>query len=254
MSDNALRNIETSRNRPEQLEWYRRRDAFIDATPWSGLEKFDAFPVFVSRQHVTRFIERYELYRHVLEIPGSIVECGVGNGSGLMAFAHFCSIFEPYHYVRKLIGFDTFEGFTEPSPQDSGSGATHMKRGGLCFDSYETLKESIRLYDENRILGHLPKVELVKGDLSKTLPAYIETQPALMVALLYLDVDLYRPTLDALTLLAPRMAKGSIIAFDELNHPDYPGETVAAMEACGLRNLRLRRLPIASMMSFAVVE
>lgn len=43
-----------------------------------------------------------------------------------------------------------------------------------------------------------------------------------------------------------------VIAFDELNHPDWPGETIAMLET--LRRLELRRLPWEPTMSYAVVQ
>ena len=75
-----------------------------------------------------------------------------------------------------------------------------------------------------------------------------------MVALLYMDLDLYQPTLDTLKLVWERIPKGGIIVFDELNHEDYPGETMAAMEAIGIGNLRLKRLDISSMLAYARKE
>ena len=58
-----------------------------------------------------------------------------------------------------------------------------MKPGGLKFESYDILQEAISLYDGNRVLGHIPKVELVKGDISKTLPAYLKKDPSVIVGL-----------------------------------------------------------------------
>ena len=49
--------------------------------------------------------------------------------------------------------------------------------------------------------------------------------------MLYLDFDIYEPTLTALENFLPRMPKGSVIAFDELNNPDWPGETMAFLES-----------------------
>ncbi len=46
-----------------------------------------------------------------------------------------------------------------------------------------------------------------------------------------MDLDIYKPTLDTLKLVVNRIPKGGIIAFDELNHSDYPGETIATMES-----------------------
>ena len=42
--------------------------------------------------------------------------------------------------------------------------------------------------------------------------------------------------------------------FDELNHEDYPGETLAAMEELGLGSLKLRRLGFATMASYCTYE
>lgn len=249
-----LKNIEKTRNTDQQLEYYKRLNSFLERTGSSTIFKMKEFPVYSTRQNITRFIEKYEIYKLCKNIPGSILECGVAGGFGLMAFAHLSSIFEPYHYVRKIIGFDTFEGFKGIAEKDKNSKAKHMKEGGLNFGSYEELKKSIELYDMNRTLGHLNKVELVKGDISESLPRYLKTNPSLVIALLYLDVDLYKPTLDTLNLVIDRIPKGGIIAFDELNHPDYPGETIAAMESVGINNLRLRRLDISSMLSYAILE
>ena len=189
-----------------------------------------------------------------MDIPGSIIEVGVAGGFGLMSFAHFCSIFEPTHYVRKLYGFDTFEGFTKPHNKDLTSNANHMIEGGLKFDSYDILQNVIPLYDKNRFLSHMAKVELVKGNAVETLPVFIRENPSLTISLLYLDADLYEPTKIALELLRPRIPKGGIIVFDELNHSDYLGETIALEETLGISSLSLKRLPFSSMAAYAIMD
>ena len=75
-----------------------------------------------------------------------------------------------------------------------------------------------------------------------------------MISLLFLDADLYDPTKVALETFLPRMPKGAVLAFDELDNPIWPGETSGAMDAVGLRNLRLRRLEWDPYISFAVLE
>ncbi len=249
-----IKNIESTRNSEEQMQYMERMNTFVETADAGLMMKMKAFPVYSQRQVITSFLERYEIYKLIKNVPGSMVECGVGSGFGLMAFAHFCSIFEPYHYVRKVIGFDTFEGFTGISEKDQTSRAGHLKEGGLNFGSYDILQQAVALYDMNRVLGHLNKVQLVKGDISRTLPEYLDENPSLVVALLYLDLDLYQPTLDTLKLLVKRVPKGGVIAFDELNHTDYPGETIAAMETIGIQNLKLKRFDISSMLAYAVVE
>jgi hypothetical protein len=46
--------------------------------------------------------------------------------------------------------------------------------------------------------------------------------------------------------------KGSVLVFDELNHPHWPGETTAVNEVLGLNNLKLHRFPYHTYGSFAV--
>lgn len=249
-----MKNIEKTRNTEEQLNYYEELESMIKQTKWQENEKFAAFPVFAPRQIITYFLERYKLYELIKNVPGNILECGVGNGFGFMSFAHFCSIYEPYHYVRKVVGFDTFEGFTEPDEKDKTSNANHMKKGGLFYDSYDVLTEATRLFDENRALGHIEKTQLIKGDISETLSKYLEDNPQLVVSMLYLDMDLYKPTKDTIKMIYNRIPKGGVIVFDELNHSDYPGETIALLETIGIENLRLKRLDISSMVAYAIKE
>ena len=244
--------IEPNRNTETQLSFYEQMSQFVEGAEMDTMSKMRAFPVYTTRQVQTRYIERYEIYKLVRNIPGNIFECGVGSGLGLMAFAQFCAIMEPYHYTRKIVGFDTFAGFTEPSQEDLTSKASHLKKGGLNYGSFEELSRSVELYDMNRPIGHMNKVRLVKGDISETLPAYLEEHPSTVIALLYLDIDLYKPTLDTIKLLWDRVPLGGIVAFDEINHEDYPGETIAVMESIGLSNLELRRFDFSTMLSYAI--
>jgi len=217
------------------------------------LEQMLSFPLYVPRQTMATFIYKYELFKKILNVHGSIVECGVAYGSGLMAFAQFSAILEPVNYTRKIIGFDTFSGFPGVSAQDAKSCDEHCKEGGMAVESYEEIQQCVELYNQNRPIGHIPKVELVSGDATKTIPQYIENNPHLVVSLLYLDFDIYEPTLVALKEFVCRMPKGAVIAFDELCHPEWPGETLAVLEELGINNLRLQRFPFDTTRSYAVL-
>jgi hypothetical protein len=70
---------------------------------------------------------------------------------------------------------------------------------------------------------------------------------------LYLDVDLYEPTKILLENFLPRMPKGAVIVFDELNAKMFPGETKAVDEVIGLRNLKIERFSFDSYVSYAVL-
>jgi hypothetical protein len=216
-------------------------------------EKLDAFPKFASRQAMAKFLARYEIFKQILEVNGSIIECGVLHGGGLLSFAKLSSIFEPTNHTRKIIGFDTFEGFPSIHAADKAGDSSHLRKGGLTGSTMQDVEKAIELYDKNRPLAHIPKVELVKGDLAKTGPQYLKDNPHLVVAMLYLDVDLYEPTKVALETFLPRMPKGAIVAFDELNAKMFPGETSAVDEVLGLRNIAIKRYPFDSYVSYAVL-
>lgn len=219
------------------------------------IEKLEAFPKYASRQAMAKFLTKYEIFKRILNVNGSIVECGVLHGAGLLAWAKLSSIFEPANHVRKVIGFDTFEGFPSVAKADTKTGTfNELKEGGLTGSTHELISEAVKVYDLNRPINHIPKVELVKGDLCVTARKYLDENPHLVVSLLYLDLDLYEPTKAAIEVFLPRMPKGAVIVFDELNAKIFPGETMAVMEQIGLRNLRIERFSFDSYVSFAVLE
>ncbi len=57
----------------------------------------------------------------------------------------------------------------------------------------------------------------------------------------------------ALEVFVPRMPKGAVIVFDQLNAAVFPGETQAVNEELGIRNLEIRRFPFDSYVSYAVL-
>jgi hypothetical protein len=202
----------------------------------TDINRYDDFEKYARRQAITRFIVRYELFKQIINIKGSIIECGVHHGSGLMAWAKLSSALEPYAIHRKIVGFDTFDGFVKIDNEDKSSYENNsLKIGGFStdYDVYEELKRLIKEYDENRYLSQFPKIELIKGDAIKTIPEFVTNNQHLVISLIFLDFDLYEPTKTALEYLLPRIPKGGIIAFDEINNKYWPGETRAVMDYIG---------------------
>ena len=153
------------------------------------------------------------------------------------------------------VGFDTFTGFPSIHPNDaSGRGRDpRLHVGGMALpeSAYASLVRWIEHFDSRRPLAHVPKIELVSGDACETIPRYAAANPHLVVALLFLDFDVYAPTRAALEHLVPRMPRGALLVFDELNQPDWPGETLALLERFDLRDLRLEQLPWEPNVAFA---
>ena len=229
-------------------------ESFINNSPLSNVERFGNFALYTSRQELARFLLRSQMFNEILNVHGSIIECGVLYGNGLMTFAHLSSILEPVNHTRKVIGFDTFSGFPSNHPKDKSKQTTNTTEvGAMAADSKEELERCINMFDQNRSIGHIPKVELVKGDLVETAPDYIEKNPHLVVSLLYLNVNIYEPTKAAIQAFVPRMPKGAVIAFGELDHPECPGETLAVLEGLNFKELELKRVPYDTTRCYAVI-
>ena len=246
---------EPDRTTPAEVDLRRQQAAYFDQSLGTSIEKLQNFAKYVPRQSLTRFLSKYELFKKVLNTHGSIVECGVLFGGGLMTFAQLSAILEPIDWQRQIIGFDTFSGFKQVSGIDKQTSTSEfMREGGFAVDAFADLQKCIELFDLNRSLGHIPKVTLVRGDVQQTVPDFLSRNPHTIVSLLYLDFDLYEPTKIALEHFLPRMPKGAIVAFDELNAPNWPGETVAVMEAVGIRNLQIQRFDFDTLISYAILS
>lgn len=229
-------------------------DTLFEQSACPTNDKLRNFPKYVRRQEVARFLCRYEIFKRQLGIKGSIVECGVHHGGGLMTWAQISTTLEPYNYHRKVIGFDTFEGFPEVVAQDGNGDNAKAGAFGERYDIHAELTQAVGEFDSNRFINQVQKVELVKGDANMTIPKYLADNRHLLISLLYLDFDIYQPTVTALTHLLPRIPKGGVIAFDEVNNPDWPGETTALLEQLDLRRYRLECLEFEPNISFIQMD
>ncbi len=239
----------------QEISLFSEYADLFNESPISTSGKLQNFCKYIRRQDLSRFLAKLELFKLQLDIPGSIVECGAFQGGGTLAFAQLSAIYEPFNHTRRIISFDTFAGFPDVSQKDSNDARSYSK-GELCvYEGIEDeINQSISLLDQNRPLAHMPKVHLVKGDATVEIPKFIEQNQHLLISMVYFDFDLYEPTVVGLKHFLPRMPKGSILAFDELNAKAFPGETLAVLETLGIQKLKLRKTPFDAYISYAILE
>src|SRR3990167_6973724 len=156
----------------------------FEESPESTQEKLHAFPKFIRRQEATRFLSCYEIFKKIVNVKGSIVECGVFRGFGLMSWALFSSVLQPANLTRRIYGFDTFSGFHDVSEKDKNN-FREPRKGDLSFNSFDQLNSLIGAYDKNRFLGHINKVNLIKGNAGDSIPKFVNDNPHLVVSLLF---------------------------------------------------------------------
>ena len=110
------------------------------------------------------------------------------------------------------------------------------------------------LQGKNKAVNHIDKIELIKGDAIKTIPEYVANNPHLIIALLYLDFDIYEPTKTALEYLLPLVPKGGIVGLDEISCKKWQGETIAFKECVPLKTVKLKKFSYDPWVSYYEVE
>jgi hypothetical protein len=196
---------------------------------------------FYLTSHISRLskaLAQYELYKMVTTLPGHIVECGIYKGASFVRFATFRQILES-PYSRKLIGFDAFGQFSE-----NGEDATNqafirrfVAEGGDGISRDALLQVLSQKGIDN--------TELVEGDICTTVPQYASDHPELKIALLHVDVDVYRPTKVILESLFRSVVSGGLVLFDD--YGAVLGETRALdefLQTCQTDSL-IEKLPIS---------
>ena len=168
----------------------------------------------------------------------------------IQLFTTLRNIYEPYNTSRKIIGFDTFEGFPSVSDKDGDSETVEIGRLAVTTNYEEYLSEVLMKQEQLGPRSEIKKHQLIKGNVMETLPEYLSEHPETIISLAYLDLTLYEPTKKCLEIIRPHLAKNSIVAFDELTLEEYPGETIALIEAWGLSGYEIIRNPISPHQSY----
>ncbi len=176
-------------------------------------------PIELTAQNATRFLYFYEHMRTIQGITGDIVECGVGWGRSMLAIS---IAMQALNEKRMIYGFDSFEGFPEPTIEDLPGKA---KRG-----HYKTRQDSVFKHFLNSGLSAdfiAMNIRLVPGFFVDSLRQYHGEK----VAMLHLDVDIYSSYKETLEFFYPKVVAGGIIAFDEYQSAEkYPGARKAIDE------------------------
>jgi len=210
--------------------------------------------LFMTSKNLSRLLFFNEIYKLILHTHGVIMEFGVRWGQTLSLLSSLRSIFEPFNRHRKIIGFDTFDGFRGMNEKDG----RHCKCQDGSFSvsaGYEHYLENILAMQEQlNPMSHLRRFELVKGDAAETVSSYLGRHPETIVSLAIFDFDIYAPTRLALEAIKPYLFKGSVLVFDELCDDIFPGETIAVREVLGTNGLRIQRFPMTARVSYAVIE
>jgi hypothetical protein len=167
-----------------------------------------------------RLYALYNSVKYVLNnnIPGDFVECGVWKGGNPVMMATM--LMEAGVTDRKIYLYDTYEGMSEPTANDTnfkGNDARQLldnsdkadQASVWCFSQLDEVKQNLRKtgYPEQNLV-------FVKGKVEDTMPS---TLPG-AIALLRLDTDWYESTLHELWHLFPLLSSRGVLIIDDYGY------------------------------------
>lgn len=178
-------------------------------------DQYNGFIFSDDRFIFNKLLMRHSLYLKTSHLLGDIVECGVFRGSGMFSWLKMLDMYEAAS-SKKVIGFDFFNtSFLDDIDSD-----IDRRSMAQVFDRCNGLEE-----DDISQSGISKKItsagfrddrwELVPGDISRTSKEFVTMRPGFRISLLYLDLDIYQPTMDTLDAFWDRVVPGGIIVFDE---------------------------------------
>jgi hypothetical protein len=141
-------------------------------------------------------------------------------------------------FSKKIIGFDTFGKFPETSFQDDKK-ARNQFIDSAGADSISK-KQLLEILDHKGLNKH---IDLIEGDITETVPAYVKANPELKISLLNLDTDIYEPAVSILEHLYPKITKGGILMLDD--YGTHPGETKAVDEYFHNKDVKIKKFSFA---------
>src|SRR4051794_27081920 len=228
-----------SRASPQQQAARRTLADLFGRSPLPREQLLVNLPLYMRSTAVAKLLYVDELYRQIVRVPGVVMEFGVWWGANLALFESLRAVHEPYNHSRKVVGFDTFTGYPAIGSEDGDSDVAKVGTYGTTAGYEQHLSEVLDYHQRENVTGHIKKYEIVKGDVTETIDAYLARHPETIIALAYFDLQLYEPTKKCLEAIRPHLTRGSVVALDELNCDEFPGETVALKEAWGLDRYRL---------------
>lgn len=204
----------------------------VQDAPSDPLAKFRAVPLGRGERKACHLQEALASTTHLV---GSIVECGVATAGSLSVITHAV---RRSGSRRTIFAVDSYEGFAALSEHDADwFDPETMKRHYKLFD-VEFVRSNLRLSGLSE--AEVDSVTFVKGWIPEVLVHVMGP-----IAVLHLDLDVYKPYADSLRILWPQVLPGAWILFDEYDQGNdaekWPGAKKAIDEFVDQNSLTLQR-------------
>jgi hypothetical protein len=71
--------------------------------------------------------------------------------------------------------------FSKISKEITNSKSEFLLEGGVSYSDYDDIQNAISIFDLNRSISHIPKIQVIKGDVTETIPKFIDDHPEIVV-------------------------------------------------------------------------
>ncbi len=208
-------------------------------------------PVFLGPGEIARILWFNYCFELIKDTPGCIIEFGSHFGASLQTLNNLRIIHDPFNSSRLVFSFSTFEeGFRNVDDKLDGissnddyatpaSWKANIAKVAKLNESYSPLSGMLQIYE---------------GDATITFEKFLIENPEIVISFAHFDMDIYKPTKKTLELVLDRMPKGGLLVFDEINHPGFPGETMALNEVLGIKNVKLKKTKFQPYSAYIIKE
>src|SRR5436305_10089252 len=143
---------EEKRAREMILELFKR-------TPIPDDELLVNLGLYLRSTILAKILYLNELYQAIRNLPGIVIEFGVWWGANLALLESFRSVYEPYNWTRKVVGFDTFEGYPEVTEKDGTSRYASVGGYTVSEGHHEYLDRLLAAHEADNVMSHMKKYE-----------------------------------------------------------------------------------------------
>ena len=210
----------------ESIDARMKIHELLENYPSTKEEKERSLGLFLRGSLLARVMATAEIYKQIIDIPGCIFDLGTWRGQTAVLCENFRAIFEPLHFNRRIMCFDTFEGYSGFSEKDN---ATMLHQNGTYAvggkEYADFLRNLLQLHEQSNAMGHIHnKHQVIEGDVTETLPHFLAENKNELIALAFFDLNSYNPTTQSFNLIYERLVSGGIIAFWQLTRDSIPAE------------------------------
>ncbi len=183
--------------------------------------------------NVGRTLYWEKFFKMTKDVPGDIVECGVGGGRSLLLITALNHILDKDEGGQRTIyGYDSFEGFPEPTAEDQSF--RKPKKGEWARSPSGKYRYTPAFIKTVLTLAGIPETALpvlTDGFFDKVLPDH----PKRPIAILHVDGDLYSSYTACLANLFELVSPKGVIVFDDFfegseGNDRFPGARAAVKE------------------------